>query len=300
MDWGVNYLDESLYLDELSKPYWRRNLRVQYVTQWPVGAPEADPTIGGRKALRKAQFFRGLRDDLRRKLPKYASDWRDGFRSGKSIAAISFLYFACLAPVVAFGGALGGLTQGAMGVSEVLLSCGLCGMGYATFSGQPMTFVAPTGLTLAFTAALYRYCVAPAPRTRPEPCARRGPRLLPTRCHAATPVPGMSLSVPFLPMYSWVGCWTALLMLASAGEIASACAACRALPRGPPAPRPFSSRAPLRASQPSTPPASFGTARVSPKTSSTLSSPSTFSLRRRARLARSSRARRARPMGCSR
>ena len=173
----------------LSEPYWRRNVKVQYVSQWPVGAPEANPEVGGLKALSKVQLFRGLRDDLRRKLPLYASDWVDGLRSRKTLAAISFLYFACLAPVVAFGGALSGLTHGAMGVSEVLLSCGLCGMGYATFSGQPMTFVAPTGLTLAFTAALYRYCT--------------------------------SLGVPFLPMYSWVGCWTALLMLTGAAINAS-------------------------------------------------------------------------------
>jgi len=186
-DWGNTFLNEGLYLEDLSQPYWRRKLRVQYVSQWPVGAPEANPEVGG--GLRNIQFFRGLRDDLRRKMPLYASDWVDGLRSRKSLAAISFLYFACLAPVVAFGGALSGLTQGAMGVSEVLLSCGLCGMGYATLSGQPMTFVAPTGLTLAFTAALYRYCV--------------------------------SLGVPFLPMYSWVGCWTALLMVAGAAINAS-------------------------------------------------------------------------------
>jgi hypothetical protein len=43
-----------------------------------------------------------------------------------------------------------------MGVVEVIASCGICGMIYAIFAGQPMTFVAPTGLTLAFTAALYR------------------------------------------------------------------------------------------------------------------------------------------------
>lgn len=163
-------LDQYLYLEDLSEPYWRRNLRVQYVTSWPVGIPEANPKVGGTKSFGNIEFFRGLRDDLRRKLRCYPSDWLDGMRSGKSIAAIAFLYFACLAPVVAFGGALSSLTQGAMGVVEVLLSCGLCGMLYATIAGQPMTFVAPTGLTLAFTAALYRYCV--------------------------------SLAIPFLPMYA--------------------------------------------------------------------------------------------------
>ena len=56
----------------------------------------------------------------------------------------------------------------------------MCGMAYAVLAGQPMTFLAPTGLTLAFTAALYRYC--------------------------------MTLALPFLPMYSWVGCWTSLML----------------------------------------------------------------------------------------
>ena len=172
----------SDYLNDLTKPSWRRQIRVQYVPQWPVGAPEANPEVGGLRGLRKIEFFRGLRGDLARKLPVYVSDWRDGFSNiGKSLAAVSFLYFACLAPVIAFGGALAGLTGGAMGIAEVLASCGVCGMLYAAFAGQPMTFVAPTGLTLAFTAALYRYC--------------------------------MSLGIPFLPMYSWVGCWTALLMI---------------------------------------------------------------------------------------
>ena len=78
----------------------------------------------------------------------------------KSLAAIAFLYFASLASVVAFGGAMSALTDGCMGVVEVLASCGMSGMAYAVISGQPMTFLAPTGLTLAFTAALYRYTAA--------------------------------------------------------------------------------------------------------------------------------------------
>ena len=112
------------YLDELSQPFWRRNVRVEVLSEYPVGTPEANPEVGGRQ--REIQWFRGLRDDLRRRLPLYTSDWVDGVSSNgrsKSLAAISFLYFACLAPVVAFGGALSGLTQGAMGVSEVRLAC---------------------------------------------------------------------------------------------------------------------------------------------------------------------------------
>ena len=45
-------------------------------------------------------------------------------------------------------------------------------------AGQPMTFVAPTGLTLSFIGALSAWTI--------------------------------KSGVPFLPMYAWCGCWTAL------------------------------------------------------------------------------------------
>ena len=67
-----------------------------------------------------------------------------------------------------------------MGVIEFITSCGIGGMVYALISGQPMTFLGPTGLTLAFTAALYNFTKA--------------------------------ASLPFLPMYSWIGLWTSLFL----------------------------------------------------------------------------------------
>lgn len=57
-------------------------------------------------------------------------------------------------------------------------------MVYAVFSGQPLTFIAPTGLTLAFTTALFGFCQV--------------------------------ASVPFLPTYAWVGLWTAFILLFAA------------------------------------------------------------------------------------
>jgi HCO3- transporter family len=44
--------------------------------------------------------FSGLVADFKRRLPHYKSDWTDGFRK-KSLAAILFLYFACLGKYVA-------------------------------------------------------------------------------------------------------------------------------------------------------------------------------------------------------
>ena len=44
-------------------------------------------------------FAVGLKRDVRRKLPFYASDLRDGI-SVKALASCLFLFFACLAPAV--------------------------------------------------------------------------------------------------------------------------------------------------------------------------------------------------------
>ena len=88
-----------------------------------AGTP--DP-VSSRRGRWKVEWFRGVRDDFARKAPFYASDWKDGLNV-KSVAAIGFLFFASLASVVAFGGAMSQLTAGAMGVAEVLASCGGCG-----------------------------------------------------------------------------------------------------------------------------------------------------------------------------
>jgi hypothetical protein len=123
--------------------------------------------------------FRGIREDFKRRLPHYVSDWTDGLKK-KTVAAVLFMYFACLAPTVAFGGLTNLITNGSMGVIEFLISTGASGMFYSIFSGQPMTFLGPTGLTLAFTGALYKF----------------------------TSMAGL----PFLPLYSWTGMWTSLFL----------------------------------------------------------------------------------------
>lgn len=47
-------------------------------------------------------------------LPHYGTDFKDGANL-KGLAASFFLFFACLAPAVAFGGLLGKATQGQVG-----------------------------------------------------------------------------------------------------------------------------------------------------------------------------------------
>ena len=101
--------------------------------------------------------FSGLRSDFQRRRPHIFSDYLDFFKHPtQSFPAILFLYFACLAPAVSFGTISSFLTGMNIGVVEFLFSCGTAGMGYSLISGQPMGFIAPTGLTLAFIGALFK------------------------------------------------------------------------------------------------------------------------------------------------
>ena len=171
-----------------------RNIRTSLIRNndaWPVGNPEANPTV--RRPTMSKRWFSGLTGDVSLRRQTYVEDWTAGMSPKvlpKMCGATLFLYFACLAPVIAFGGALQIATGGNFGIRETILSRGVCGMLYSIFAGQPMTFIGPTGLTLAFTTALYVW-VTP-----------RG--------------------IPFLPMYAWVGLWTAsFLALASAANAAN-------------------------------------------------------------------------------
>lgn len=50
--------------------------------------------------------FGGLVRDIRRRYPKYLSDFKDALNS-QCMAAVIFIYFAALSPAITFGGLLG-------------------------------------------------------------------------------------------------------------------------------------------------------------------------------------------------
>lgn len=50
--------------------------------------------------------FGGLIRDVRRRYPKYLSDFKDALNS-QCMAAVIFIYFAALSPAITFGGLLG-------------------------------------------------------------------------------------------------------------------------------------------------------------------------------------------------
>ena len=130
----------------------------------------------------------GVKRDFQRRLPFYKSDIVDGINA-QSLATTLFLFFACLAPAIGFGGILGLATQGSMGAIEMVTSTAFCGVVYALCSAQPIQLIGPMGPNLAFTISLAQLAT--------------------------------TLSLPFLPLYAWTGLWTATFLMISALTSAS-------------------------------------------------------------------------------
>jgi len=134
--------------------------------------------------------FAGLIGDIKRRLPHYVDDIKSGLHP-KCVASIIFMFFACLAPAVTFGGFMGHETGGLIGAPEMLISTVVCGLIYSLISGQPLTIVGGIGPLLIFTIILYQLCQ------------------------------DMQLGDQFLGVYGWVGLWTALFTLVLAVTNAS-------------------------------------------------------------------------------
>ena len=69
------------------------------------------------------QPFRGIRDDLARRLPYYWSDYKDGVVGPKSlqktISTTFFLYFSIILPAIAFGNLQDDNTSGKINVEKI-------------------------------------------------------------------------------------------------------------------------------------------------------------------------------------
>ncbi|XP_073827641.1 na[+]-driven anion exchanger 1 isoform X9 [Musca autumnalis] len=107
---------------------------------------------------RSGRLFGGLINDVKRKAPFYLSDFTEAF-SMQCIASWIFLYFACLSPIITFGGLLSQATGKNMAAMESLVSGFVCGIGYGFFSGQPLTILGSTGPVLVFETIVYDFCL---------------------------------------------------------------------------------------------------------------------------------------------
>lgn len=146
----------------------------EYALRTAAQSPQADPKVSPGLTY-TGRLCGGLIADARRRLIHYTADFRDGFHR-KSATATLFLYFACLAPAITFGGLMYVATGGTIGAIEMLVATAVGGVIYALFCGQPLIILGGTGPLLVFTAILYQLCE--------------------------------SLGLPFLGCYAWVGLWT--------------------------------------------------------------------------------------------
>ncbi|XP_020292594.1 sodium-driven chloride bicarbonate exchanger isoform X3 [Pseudomyrmex gracilis] len=106
---------------------------------------------------RTGRLFGGLINDIKRKAPFYFSDFKDALAL-QCVASFIFLYFACLSPIITFGGLLSEATGKNMAAMESLVSGFVCGIGYGFFSGQPLTILGSTGPVLVFETIVYEFC----------------------------------------------------------------------------------------------------------------------------------------------
>ncbi|XP_070800640.1 anion exchange protein 2 isoform X2 [Pituophis catenifer annectens] len=112
---------------------------------------EADPL------QRTGRPFGGLVRDVRRRYPKYLSDFRDAL-DPQCLAAVIFIYFAALSPAITFGGLLGEKTEGLIGVSELIISTAIQGVLFCLLGAQPLLVIGFSGPLLVFEEAFFTFC----------------------------------------------------------------------------------------------------------------------------------------------
>ncbi|XP_045168202.1 electrogenic sodium bicarbonate cotransporter 1-like isoform X6 [Mercenaria mercenaria] len=111
-----------------------------------------DPTLQMSKIP-----FNGLYNDIKRKLPWYWSDYKDGIHI-QCLAAFVYVFLGTFTPNVTFGGLLGQATDQYMGVMECIFAAAVTGILFALFSGQPLNILGSTGPMLVLETIIYNLC----------------------------------------------------------------------------------------------------------------------------------------------
>lgn len=84
------------------------------------------------KSSSKSQWmpFKGIKDDLAKRLPFYLSDYKDGIIGNKAfsktLSTTFFLYFSIILPAIAFGNLQNDNTHGDINVEKVFTHSGNC------------------------------------------------------------------------------------------------------------------------------------------------------------------------------
>jgi boron transporter len=96
----------------------------------------------------------GMYCDVRRRLPYYWSDIKDGFNY-RTFAGTVRILFVNLLPALAFQLDMHHNTGGFFGINEALLSSLMAAVVFSLFSCQPLTVVGITGLISLFNYTIY-------------------------------------------------------------------------------------------------------------------------------------------------
>ncbi|KAL4222173.1 Sodium bicarbonate cotransporter 3 [Mactra antiquata] len=124
--------------------------------------------------------FQGLYYDIKRKIPWYWSDFKDGIHI-QCLAAFVYVFLGTFTPNVTFGGLLGQATDQYMGVMECIFAAAVTGILFALFAGQPLNILGSTGPMLVLETIIYNLC--------------------------------KDNDWDFMPARVWIGLWTSLLIL---------------------------------------------------------------------------------------
>nr|AKN21410.1 slc4a-4 [Schmidtea mediterranea] len=134
-------------LAEEQRLYRRRSIRITEVMNQAFAYEEKFP-LGN-----------GIVDDLRKRIPVYISDYKDGIQGPgtirKLVSAATFLYFACLLPSMAFGVLYDQNTDGKINVKRVILSQTVGGLCFALIGGQPLIVMLTTAPLTLYIKVIY-------------------------------------------------------------------------------------------------------------------------------------------------
>ncbi|XP_076313064.1 electroneutral sodium bicarbonate exchanger 1-like isoform X14 [Tachypleus tridentatus] len=156
----------------------------------PIEPEEEEEKLREESGLKRTgRLFGGLINDIKRKKFWYLSDFKDALAL-QTVASVFFLYFACIAPIITFGGLLGEATDSRLAAMESLLSGAINGLLYGLFSGQPLNILGSTGPVLVFETIVFSFC----------------------RDHG----------LEYLPLRLWIGLWTSAILMVLVAFDASA------------------------------------------------------------------------------
>ncbi|CAL1536864.1 unnamed protein product [Lymnaea stagnalis] len=151
----------SIATEETEKPNGTQHGTVEAAFEIAIEA--ADNSDWTPEVNVKCGFMKGILSDLRRRIPHYWSDYKDGVGDRKSIqktiSCSFFLYFACILPCIAFGVLNSDNTRGVLTVEKVIYSQVFGGLVFAVFGGTPHIVLLTTAPLALYTNIIFSLSV---------------------------------------------------------------------------------------------------------------------------------------------